>query len=198
MDYQGDPDLERVGSEIDVNKLCPTFSNLGFVLYKGAAHVNLTRIEMLKLLKEFSKDTVHEQASCAAIVIMAHGGTNGKIKAHDGIYLSIYKDIFPMFRNDRAKSLKGKPKLFLFQTCRGENLISQVDNAGEEADNDSTRRLAKTQFSDMITIFPTFKDYASVRKKEGSWFVDAFTKVFSKAENTNSLEIKDLLDKVNI
>ncbi len=194
MDYDNDPSLKRVGSDIDVNKLTDTFQTLGFKLYKDKVHINLMHIEMHRLIKEFAKDPINEKASCSAVVIMAHGFQQGLIRAHNHLTISIHTDVYPLFSNETAKALKGKPKLFLFQTCRGTNLTSQVDNAGDIG----KRCLNKTMFSDMITIYPTFENYASVRKKEGSWFVDAFCKVFSNAEDTNSMEIRELLDKVTL
>ena len=192
IDYIGEPSMKRIGSDKDADKLKRTFETLGFKLYRKKVHVNLMHNEMHKVIRRFAKDTIHELASCSAVIIMAHGFQQGRIQAHNHMSISIHNDIYPLFSNEKAPLLQGKLKMFLFLTCRGLNLASQVDYAGD----DSTCRLAKSVFSDMITVFPTFEDYASVRKKDGSWFVDAFCRVFSKAENTNSMELRELLDKV--
>ena len=66
----------------------------------------------------------------------------------------------------------------------------EVDNSSGHGASDMT----KLKFSDIIQLFPTVEEYAAVRKStEGSWFVKALTNVLSKPENTNSLEIIDLL-----
>ncbi len=78
---------------------------------------------------------------------------------------------------------------------RGSRLASQVDDTGERTD--ATATLAKTKFSDMISVYPNVDEFASVRKEnEGSWFIKAFCDVMDDADNTNCLEICELLNKV--
>ncbi len=78
---------------------------------------------------------------------------------------------------------------------RGSNVASQVDDSSVGASS----KLAKSLFSDMITVYPNVDEYASIRKAdEGSWFITALCKVFDNRVYTNTLDIKELLDKVHV
>ena len=54
-----------------------------------------------------------------AIAVMGHG-ENKIIYGKDGENVNIKEDILDMFTNDNCPAMIKKPKLFIFQSCRGE------------------------------------------------------------------------------
>ncbi len=55
------------------------------------------------------------------------------------------------------------------------------------------------KFSDLVIAFPTIPDHKAFRdSRSGSWFIQAINKVFGNKELVQSLEIRDLLDKVAV
>ncbi len=106
MDYDNAPSMKRVGSDIDAVKLTSTFTALGFNLYKDQVHTNLRHGELHQLIKDYAQ----EESSCSAVVIMAHGDNQGRILTSDHSAISIHNGIYPLFSNENAPLLKGKPK----------------------------------------------------------------------------------------
>ncbi len=109
----------RTGSDIDVQSLTNAFVNhLGFELYQGQPHIDLTHLEIQSMIQTYAKDKCHEDSSCSAVVLMSHGQSGGLIYGSNHAAITIKKDILDQFTNDAAPFLRGKPKLFFFQACR--------------------------------------------------------------------------------
>lgn len=66
-------------------------------------------------LKNF-KTLLEEDVCCLTLFIMAHGSL-GHINVSNG-QIELQR-IFEMFDNRRCSALRGKPKLFVIQACRG-------------------------------------------------------------------------------
>ncbi|CAG2245212.1 unnamed protein product [Mytilus edulis] len=77
------------------------------------------------------------------------------IKTTDGS-ITVEELIIP-FKNDKAKSFIGKPKLFLIQSCRGrdEQQLIKNENATEENAVDYSAVLRMPRDADMILIYAT-------------------------------------------
>ena len=52
-------------------------------------------------------------------VAMGHGRAGGEMELSDNIFINLSKDLVEKFDGDRCPNLCGKPKIFLFQACRG-------------------------------------------------------------------------------
>lgn len=77
---------------------------------------------MKRILKDFADDPMHKNADACFVVIMSHGTSE---KGTDYIYgvdhLQVEVEwILTQFNNENAKHLVEKPKVFLFQCCRGD------------------------------------------------------------------------------
>ena len=119
MNFDHEPQKQRIGSEFDVDRICKTLQkSLGFKLYEGKPHIDLTSTEIKMLLKKFAKDPVQKLASCSAVVIMTHGLNQGQILGRNNFTVSLSREIMPLFANGNAPDLKGKPKLFFIEACR--------------------------------------------------------------------------------
>ena len=79
---------------------------------------NLSRLEFKDALKKFASNPEHESADMMILVILSHGRDNGQIITSDGT--PVYtEDIYAQFNNVNCPKLKGKPKFFIVQACRG-------------------------------------------------------------------------------
>ena len=71
-------------------------------------------------LEYYSKSEVLKHYSCFVLVLSGHGGEE-TIQGADGDCVAIF-DMLEMFNNTECPHLKGKPKLFFVDTCRGSKL----------------------------------------------------------------------------
>ena len=56
------------------------------------------------------------------VCISSHGAANGRIISSDCLELDLEQDILRRFNNLFCPKLKGKPKFFLVQACRGDDV----------------------------------------------------------------------------
>ncbi|KAH9498390.1 Caspase-7 [Bulinus truncatus] len=119
---------DRPGSSEDAKLLVKTFKHLGF-------HVllleNLTALKVIETLHSASRDYKHSLADCFLCVILSHGHQITKVFQDrnsalqedvicgvDGKVVST-KKILDYFTDSNCPDLKGKPRIFFFQACRG-------------------------------------------------------------------------------
>ena len=82
--------------------------------------------ETYKELDAFTKCPDHEQSDSTVVAIMSHGkgGNHNEgtlIFTSNGAHIPS-EDILSRFNNTSCPLLKGKPKIFLFQFCRGDSI----------------------------------------------------------------------------
>ena len=185
-------DFERKGSENDVSRLIDVFEDVNF---KIEAHFDLKATMLRKLIKEYGQRDYSDKG-CFICVIMSHG-SNGKIKSSDNQDINI-TEFFDPFKTNM--SLKGKPKLFFIQACRGENESSnhdgseQLERDSEELEEDSVS--SKIHFeADFLFGNATVKGYYALRDvNSGSLYIQKLCDVICQYPEE---EISQLLTRVN-
>ena len=78
--------------------------------------------DMMRKIREFAQRSEHSRYDSCVVAIMSHGiarsnKQNSTIISADGQLLEI-DWVLEQFKNEKARSLVAKPKIFLFQTCR--------------------------------------------------------------------------------
>jgi len=187
----------RRGSHIDSDCLARLYRELGFwVVIKR----NLRKISLEYELFSFATDTVHQQLDMAVVAILSHG-ENGSIICTNGEKVPI-EDILSKFNNREAPPLKGKPKFFIFQSCRGLKIDPGVDTDGLDddrmvgmdrmvhhhpnlqqrlPDRDLEILARDPSYEDIFVSYATIPSYVAYRNNmKGSWFVQCLCKVFMK------------------
>ncbi|KAL2735455.1 caspase-like [Vespula squamosa] len=107
----------REGNDQDCKQIKSLLEKLGFEIN---IHTNYKRKKIFRTLARVSKMD-HSDHDCLAIVVMTHGNS-GILYAYDEGYK--IHEFWSMFATKNCPSLKGKPKLFFIQACRGNDTDS--------------------------------------------------------------------------
>ena len=182
---------ERSGSNDDVKNLKNLFDDFGF---RYRVQDNQTRREMLLLLTDTSEKDFSKY-DCFVCVILSHGSENG-VHGADGEIICI-ETITSLFRRDECPSLEGKPKIFLFQACRGSAsdrvAVEPVESDSDPPDLSSPSLPADADF---LICFASSPGHAAYRQRSfGSWFLRAVFDVFKK--HAKREHIMEMMVRVN-
>lgn len=199
---------EREGSERDVENLRKCLSRLNFQM---DIYSNCNSIQMNHLMMDYaSKD--YSRFDCFMCVIMTHGDVDHVIYGTDDAANKLHNLISP-FKDSR--SLRGKPKMFVIQSCRGtkdETRLSERNYPGGHARDMSSENLYRSPSidigsmmfkkipleADILIYYSTVDGFVSWRDPtDGSWFIDSLCHVFNKYALLPNVELNTLLLRVN-
>ena len=170
---------------------------------------------MYNVIKAFTADETLSSADMVVVCVLSHGH-DGIIVSADGLEISIEKDILRKFNNEYCPALYKKPKLFLFQACRGDNLergvavdspdshpvhalqstdTSTAEDANMMKEKRRTKSFLDVSTSDMLIVYATLPGYVALRDTvDGTYFVQSICKIF--AESAKDTELSDLIAMV--
>ncbi|XP_054295031.1 caspase-1-like [Pongo pygmaeus] len=109
------------GAEVDIIGMTMLLQNLG---YKVDVKRNLTAWEMTTELEAFAHHPEHKTSDSTFLVFLSHGvreGICGKKYSKQVPDILQLNEIFKMLNSKNCPSLKDKPKVIIFEACRGEN-----------------------------------------------------------------------------
>ena len=171
----------RDGAEHDEKSLKDLFEELGFAV---KIKKDLTREEMHKVAKD-AADEDHSNFDAFVFIIMSHGDECDIVFGVDDRPVRI-EDIMREFKAIKCATLRGKPKLFFIQSCRGsstEFLSPGVANCHRDSHvprstRDSTlARGLSPQEADFLLSFAAAPGYFAYRSSEyGSVFIQVSVK----------------------
>ncbi|XP_053527512.1 caspase-14-like isoform X3 [Artibeus jamaicensis] len=106
---------DRPGAQHDVDALGGLCQALGF---ETTLRTDPTAQAFQEELVQFQErlDTHRSPVSCALVALMAHGGPQGQLLGADG--QEVQPEVF-VRELSRCRALRGCPKIFLLQACRG-------------------------------------------------------------------------------
>ncbi|CAG0891889.1 unnamed protein product [Darwinula stevensoni] len=204
---------ERRGSDVDTVKIGDLFDQLHF---RVIPEKDLNLDVMKRKLEDFANMPDHQESDCCVVVIMSHG-----YQAPDSNLDGAWRPLlgqpgsssvpcpYVVFSSDdkelevewiiqtftAIKALKGKPKLFIIQSCRG----------GKPQDGDGVRNFVETDSkklrmvldADDIFVANSTIPYQSAYRdtQEGAWFIQSICHVF--AESAHCKDLKHLMEKVH-
>ncbi|KAK6177444.1 hypothetical protein SNE40_015542 [Patella caerulea] len=181
----------RRGTDIDRDNIHFLLLQLHFNVTVYNDTDGLTAREILEKVTKFSKSEKHEESNASFICLLSHG-EEGYIYGTDGEKIALGY-VFSLFDNNRCTGLRGKPKIFIVQACRGETFDRGVSL--DETDGSPVVKQVPT-LSDMIIGYPTQAGYYAWRNRErGSWYIEAIVKVFMKHAKHD--DICTLFNRVN-
>ncbi|XP_036596993.1 caspase-14 [Trichosurus vulpecula] len=184
----------RAGSETDVKALEQMYEALGF---KSTVRRNIPAKGFWEELEKFrdDMDQTKDPISCCFVVLMAHG-EEGILQGIDSNTIELDK-LFTLLNNENCQALRGKPKVFIVQACRGEQ--KDAGEVVQPAETGGTVLLSEKQppklptFTDALHVFATVEGYIAYRNEDdGSFFIQTLVDVFTNMEG----HILDLLTEV--
>jgi caspase-like apoptosis-related cysteine protease len=152
-DIEGMKDVEtRLGTEADIRALVAAYSHLGFtnIVFKDKS------VAAIKLILDYYANYNHDDHDCLAVTVMTHGNEKHELYARDASFP--LDEMWMPFQADRCPSLAGKPKLFVFQACKG-----RKKNPGVELITDDTNRVIIPTQDDFSLVFSTWQGDVSYR-----------------------------------
>uniref|UniRef100_A0AAZ3PDU6 Caspase-6 n=1 Tax=Oncorhynchus tshawytscha TaxID=74940 RepID=A0AAZ3PDU6_ONCTS len=188
----------RHGTKADKNNLLRRLEELSFAV---RPYDNLNRQEVLAVIND-AVNWSHTEADCFLCVFLSHG-ENECVFARDG-KLSI-RDLTHTFKGDRCPSLVCKPKIFIFQACRGDKhdepvspIVDVVDcevHANQLVVDVGTVHTLPAG-ADFLMCYSVAEGYFSHRETlNGSWYIQDLCEVLQ--EYGTRLEITEMMTLVN-
>ncbi|CAL4108287.1 unnamed protein product [Meganyctiphanes norvegica] len=183
--FENDPNNFRPGADCDSDNLKYIFEKMGYRVY---INNDLNRDDTYKKVEEIQKGKELQKVDCFIMAILSHGEDNATFYASDMEKISLdyirYK-----FIDGKCKQLKGKPKIFLCNYCRGN--IKQKHLQTDAPPNYPGREAPK----DMVTIYASIDGFKAIRDiSKGTIFVQSLYKTLSQnAHNTEFRQIYRIL-----
>ena len=179
----------REGADKDRDNLQQMFINLT-VTY--SVHENKTSEEMSSILKEFADSQT--ETSIVFVAISTHGGENNSIQGTDHVSINI-DGIIDLFQKN--EKLRGKPKIFLIQACRGTLVDFSTTHSSDcyesgtyESDAIPVEQTFASNTSDVLIAYATSNKHKAWRDKtNGSWFITELKKAFENFPGNHLTEI---------
>ncbi|XP_055364141.1 caspase-4-like [Betta splendens] len=181
----------RCGSDIDCSNLKKSLKHLGFEV-KAFTDLSESKVHA-KLDKAATAD--HSNADCFLVVFMSHGEKN-YVNAFDKTIT--IQEIVDKFRGTNCKSLVGKPKIFIWQACRGDKHDDPVTPCATEPTEVVEAGAVYTlpAAADFIMCYSVAEGYYSYRDPlRGSWYIQDLCELLQTYGD--SLEFTHLLTLVN-
>jgi len=187
----------RIGAEVDERNLEELFKQFGYIVEK---HRDDGLEDMMRKIREFAQRREHSRYDSCVVAIMSHGiarssKQNSTIISADGQLLEI-DWVLEQFNNENARSLVAKPKIFLFQTCRGEALDFGVMLTAGRTKSDGSSSVVLRSMSDVLIGYSTLPGFTSNRDVYlGTWYIQAVCEVFM--EHAWNTDVEDMLKMVD-
>ncbi|KAL7300365.1 hypothetical protein TKK_0006986 [Trichogramma kaykai] len=180
----------RDGSSADARRIEQTFQRLGFSVdicddYEHSGIIS-------KISELAAED--HTNNDCICIFVLTHGLKNDLICAKNVVYK--IDDLWKPFTADKCKSLAGKPKLFFFQACRGDDIDAGIKlhsnmsmHSRSPSETDSTTASYKIPtHADFLFAHSTVQGFFSWRNpEEGTWYIQSLCEIIDTYSATTDL-----------
>ena len=196
--------LRREGSENEVRNLKRLFSSFGLDVRTCE---ELTQTQILLFISDISKNPALESHSVFMLAISSHGtkdgllGVDNDISENDSLKGKTFKDIVShhsiirTFNSDNCPFLLGKPKVFIFNGCRGDEKECLYFSDAILHPPSILNQLFSTTSADFLLLFSCVDGYQSLRKGNiGSSFIDILTETWIQLE---TIPLENALPYVN-
>ncbi|VDI74424.1 Hypothetical predicted protein [Mytilus galloprovincialis] len=196
---------DRKGSDVDASSLFQRFQELGF---DSDLLNDASNDDMMEKFNEIKDDKENlKKTGCLIVALLTHGN-------EDSVYMTDMsvkiKTVMDLFNATNCPELNLKPKIFIFQACRGGGLgrgvnmklirddPNKADAAGEYSEYDEkfgeTIRIPNE--ADFLAVYSTSSGYGSFRNTEkGSPFVRQLSEELLKMKKED--DFYRILTRVN-
>ena len=202
-DFDNDILPRRNGSLVDTNNLDILFGELGF---RVTIRRNLGFYDMNTEIQKFAGKVDEAELDMVVVAVLSHG-RHGLVSACDGRELET-EWVMRQFNNHGCPAMRGKPKFFIFQACRGDeadygapatlNLMEQRTGADAKvvaAPAEQPQEFRVLSWEDILVAYSTLPGYVANRDLyRGTWFIESLCSVFM--EFAVDRDLRDMLDMV--
>ncbi|XP_047488162.1 uncharacterized protein LOC125038661 [Penaeus chinensis] len=180
----------RLGSEVDVDHITELFRQMGYENTKTI--VDATREDTEKALLQFREEKIHEGVDSLVVVFMSHGSEE-QICTSDGEVIQ-NQEIVEYFSDADCPALKGKPKYFIFQHCRGKKEHLAITNAHRDSQmirkSYVPQKRSQRKLSDVYVCYSTLPGFVSYRYDiHGSPYIDKVCRVFMAEAHRKEIDV---------
>ncbi|XP_076645401.1 death regulator Nedd2-like caspase [Halictus rubicundus] len=208
----------RSSAAHDEENMKNLFEEMGF---RVVSHFDLTKQQFVEKVREFSQHKHLRNVDSCFVIVSSHGNVNSQyevteIECVDNNPESVLqndktvlcKDILDYFTAEACPHLAGKPKIFIFQLCRGKKIQKSVKEPRHTTDisnfNSTDGMIGpKTNFhetirnyEDILVTQATLPGHVAFRDTiTGSWFIQILCEVFMNYACKSHLQ--DLLNMVD-
>ncbi|KAK7094208.1 hypothetical protein V1264_007861 [Littorina saxatilis] len=168
---------------------------------------NLTGQQMKQKLLKFSQDKRLGKVDSCVVIILSHGSDGDIIFGKDGqldgnskpvenTYIRV-TDLRTLFCTSGCAALSGKPKLFIFQACRGANEDTSLGHlpvtsrARCDVALETHQQRNQSDFSDMYFLYATVADFVAYR----GTFIPKLVEVFQ--QHAGDMHVKDMVTELH-
>ncbi|GJQ67689.1 hypothetical protein Trydic_g16515 [Trypoxylus dichotomus] len=167
----------RKGSTKDVNNIIFTLGRLGFNIDEKYLFSNLTHSQILEKIEKIGKEDLSDRNSLI-LFFLTHGSEADKLMARDKELNT--KDIWETL--ERHKDLVNKPKLLVFQACKGGKVSAPFDKRPSKDVQHALSYILPSSDSfpdDVLLCYSSVEGMLSHRdKQKGSWFIQEICRNF--------------------
>lgn len=183
----------RNGTDKDRDDLVSRFEELDFEV---KPYDDCSRDDVLLKIKEVAAAD-HVDADCFVCIFLSHGEDRHVYARDKKIEIP---EITDLFKGDKCRSLVGKPKIFIWQACRGDNLDDAVTEMSVEDDEmavDAGVLYTLPAGADFIMCYSTAEGFCSFREPlNGSWYIQDLCEILGRYHS--ELQFTDILTLVNM
>lgn len=164
----------RKGGVLDVSSIAPAVALLD-VEYK--LHENKRAEEILEII-DGVKDMMEKNLYHSLFLVISTHGAKGTIVGTDEVSIDVEEQIIKPLHNYQCSGLRGKPKIFILNCCRGNmdpDAIPREGMSRDDAPPSRTRAVSKfktkkveeidtvPKIGDYMVVYSTPKDVSSYR-----------------------------------
>ncbi|GLV33815.1 Death related ICE-like caspase [Carabus blaptoides fortunei] len=169
----------RLGTVKDQEDLIDTFSRLRYEIRRDLVFNDLNKADIEDQLTKIAKMD-HSKRNSLVVVFLTHGDMGGKLYTSDDDFLTC-EEVWNNFSPVKCPSLQGKPKIFLFQACKGRRTTSTMGVQEDSIRMDAAKKIYTLPVeADILVAFSTIEGNVAYRHTEfGSWFIQELCKNFT-------------------
>ncbi|RZC33629.1 caspase Nc-like, partial [Asbolus verrucosus] len=190
----------RRGAEVDESNLKDLFEKIGFSI---DMYRNLTKEEIEGVTEKFAQKRYETPPDMGIVIIMSHGekvDNKTVIIGSDGNGVE-EEWIIRQFNNQSCVLFKNRPKVLIFNICRGELVDNLVQFAQHtQSDSACTKKPDildddERYYSDLIICHPSVEGFQAHRDTvRGCWYIELLCKVFM--EKSFEMDVESMLKMV--
>jgi caspase-like apoptosis-related cysteine protease len=182
--------VDLPASTLDAVNLKKSLSHRGFEV---EICMDFTYDQIINKISEVANE-LHDLNQCLFVAFSTHGGEDGVLLSKDKEYE--LDEIIDKFTAENCPSLKGKPKIFVVDACRGINIDRGVELKNSGALRETNRNYSIPLYADFLIVYSSYPNYVSFSKSDtGSIFLHTLCKELD--EKAKDLDILTLLTLVN-